>query len=214
VAARSSGVRRVAAPAHAQLITLSTTSSISGSRPLAPVPRSKSSPRFPDLFAAAAHTRDDAVAPGGRRPRRDARRRALHPRRAPRRPPTAAPTAARAHPPPPPARPPAVDIDPSRCVQDFALYQWEVQRFGPIIVCSGGTVTFRWRALHGVFQIPTIACPSNFTAQEAGNYAFLSPVSQGGGYVWELPKDTGHYWATSQQGQDCYNGARARGRRF
>jgi len=79
------------------------------------------------------------------------------------------------------------------------------QRFGPYNVCNGGTVTFDWTGMHGVFQIPTIACPSNFTAGETDLYKFLAAASDGGQYVWTVPNVTGHYWVTSQYGSDCIN---------
>ena len=66
-------------------------------------------------------------------------------------------------------------------------------------------MTFRWTGLHGVFQIPSIACPSNYTSGETDLYKFLAPASNGGEYVWKPPNKTGHYWATSQWGEDCKN---------
>ena len=83
----------------------------------------------------------------------------------------------------------------------------QVQRFGPLSICIGGTVTFHWTGMHGVFQIPTIACPSNFTAGETDTYKYLAPSSNGGEFVWKTPNSTGHYWITSQFADDCRNGA-------
>lgn len=60
--------------------------------------------------------------------------------------------------------------------------------------------------MHGVFQIPSITCPSNFTSQETDQYKFLASVANGGGYEWEVPEEPGHYWITSQHEQDCKNG--------
>jgi hypothetical protein len=103
-----------------------------------------------------------------------------------------------------------VTINPAECVKDFGLYNWSVKRFGPYIICRDGTVTFQWRGMHGLFQIPTIACPSNFTSQEAETYKFLAPASNGGGFEWKVPNKTGHYWVTSQWQNDCRNGERLR----
>ena len=89
----------------------------------------------------------------------------------------------------------------------------QVQRFGPLSICRGGTVTFTWVGMHGVFQIPTIACPSNFTAGQTDDYQFLAAASNGGQYVWQTPNQTGHYWVTSQYQDDCRNGAERRGER-
>lgn len=60
--------------------------------------------------------------------------------------------------------------------------------------------------MHGVFQVPNIACPSNYTSGETENYKFLAPVSNGGRYEWEVPNKTGHYWITSQHQDDCQRG--------
>jgi hypothetical protein len=89
-----------------------------------------------------------------------------------------------------------------------------VQRFGPLSICNGGTVTFHWTGMHGVFQIPTIACPSNFTAGETESYKYLAASSNGGEFVWQTPNSTGHYWITSQFADDCRNGAELWCRRF
>ena len=97
-------------------------------------------------------------------------------------------------------------IFPDECKQDAYLLDWDVKRFGPYTVCTGGRVTFRWRGMHGVFQIPSIACPSNFTAQQSDSYKYLTSVSNGGGYEWKVPEEPGHYWVTSQHNQDCKNG--------
>lgn len=99
-----------------------------------------------------------------------------------------------------------VTIFPEECKQSAFLYDWDVKRFGPYTVCSGGQVSFRWKGMHGVFQIPSIACPSNFTSQESDTYKYLAPVSNGGGYEWDVPEESGHYWITSQHNQDCRNG--------
>jgi hypothetical protein len=64
--------------------------------------------------------------------------------------------------------------------------------------------------MHGVFQIPSIACPTNFTSGEAESYKYLAPVGNGGGYDWEVPEppdgESGHYWITSQAPLDCKRG--------
>jgi len=73
-------------------------------------------------------------------------------------------------------------------------------------MCENATVRFQWKGMHGVFQIPTIACPSNFTSGETDSYKFLAPVSNGGGYEWEVPGEPGHYWVTSQHSDDCRKG--------
>ena len=100
----------------------------------------------------------------------------------------------------------AVTIFPDECKQDSYLLDWDVKRYGPYTVCTGGRVTFRWRGMHGVFQIPSIACPSNFTAQQSDSYKYLTSVSNGGGYEWKVPDEPGHYWVTSQHTQDCQHG--------
>ena len=99
-----------------------------------------------------------------------------------------------------------VTVDPSECARYVPLFDWDVKRFGPYFVCLGGRVEFMWRSLHGVFQIPTIGCPSNFTGQEGETYKFLAPTSNGGSYLWEVPNKTGQYWITSQSNQDCAKG--------
>ena len=81
-----------------------------------------------------------------------------------------------------------------------------MQRYGPLSICIGGTVTFGWTGMHGVFQIPTIACPSNYTSGETAEYKFLSAAANGGQYVWQTPNATGHYWITSQYMDDCNRG--------
>ncbi len=69
---------------------------------------------------------------------------------------------------------------------------------------------FQWKGMHGVFQIPSIACPTNFTSGEAESYKFLAPVGNGGGFEWKVPdpagEGPGHYWITSQQPLDCKRG--------
>lgn len=101
-------------------------------------------------------------------------------------------------------------IFPDECYSNFDLLEWDVKRFGPYTICKGGTVRFQWKGMHGVFQIPSIACPTNFTSGETDSYKFLSPVSNGGGYEWEVPDPpngtVGHYWITSQQPFDCKRG--------
>lgn len=101
----------------------------------------------------------------------------------------------------------AVTIDPKSCNKNFDLLDWDVKWFGPYVVCLGGTVTFQWRGMHGLFQVPNIACPSNYTSGETETYKFLAPVSNGGRYEWEVPNKTGHYWITSQHQNDCQKGA-------
>lgn len=66
--------------------------------------------------------------------------------------------------------------------------------------------------MHGLFQIPTIACPSNFTAPKAEGYEYLAPVGNGGNFRWEVPNVTGQYWLTSQWPGDCQNGEQQGGR--
>lgn len=100
----------------------------------------------------------------------------------------------------------AVTVQPSQCTDNFLLGRWEVKRFGPVVICQGGSVTFRWQGMHGVFQIPQLQCPTNFTSPEAENYKFLAPTSSGGGYEWKVPEERGHYWATSQHQSDCEDG--------
>jgi hypothetical protein len=85
------------------------------------------------------------------------------------------------------------------------LSDWSVMRFGPYTICANGTVTFQWTGMHGVFQIPSIACPSNFTSGKTSTYQYLAAASNGGQYVWDVPQ-AGHYWVTSQYGVDCLNG--------
>ena len=82
----------------------------------------------------------------------------------------------------------------------------QVARYGPLNICANGTVTFSWQGMHGMFQIPTIACPSNFTAPKAEGYEYLAPPSNGGSFTWEVPNVTGQYWVTSQWPEDCKNG--------
>ncbi len=82
----------------------------------------------------------------------------------------------------------------------------QVARFGPYNICINGTVTFNWNGMHGLFQIPDIACPSNFTAGKAEGYEYLAPPSNGGSFTWEVPNKTGQYWLTSQWPGDCQNG--------
>jgi hypothetical protein len=82
----------------------------------------------------------------------------------------------------------------------------QVARFGPYNICINGTVTFNWNGMHGLFQIPDIACPSNFTAGAAEGYSYLAPPSNGGSFTWEVPNKTGQYWLTSQWPGDCQNG--------
>lgn len=101
---------------------------------------------------------------------------------------------------------PAVTIYPENCYKNFDLLEWDLKRFGPYVVCKEGTVRFRWRGMHGVFQIPSIACPTNFTSGETETYKFLAPVSNGGGFDWKVPEEPGHYWLTSQHADDCRNG--------
>ena len=67
-------------------------------------------------------------------------------------------------------------------------------------------MTFSWNGMHGLFQIPTIACPSNFTAPKADGYEYLAPPSNGGSFSWSVPNKTGQYWLTSQWPGDCQNG--------
>lgn len=100
----------------------------------------------------------------------------------------------------------AVTIRPQQCEDTFDLLDWDVKRFGPYVLCLDGTMTFQWKGLHGVFQIPSIACPSNYTSGETTSYKFLAPVSNGGRYEWKVPNVTGHYWITSQSLDDCKNG--------
>jgi hypothetical protein len=101
-------------------------------------------------------------------------------------------------------------IFPDECYSNFDLLQWDVKRFGPYTICKGGVVRFQWKGMHGVFQVPSIACPSNFTSGETDDYKFLAAVSNGGGYEWEVPDPPngthGHYWITSQQPSDCKSG--------
>lgn len=99
-----------------------------------------------------------------------------------------------------------VTIYPENCYKNFDLLEWDLKRFGPYVVCKEGTVRFRWKGMHGVFQIPSIACPSNFTSGETDTYKFLAPVSNGGGFDWKVPEEPGHYWITSQHPDDCRNG--------
>ncbi|KAI8103023.1 hypothetical protein M9434_005811 [Picochlorum sp. BPE23] len=99
-----------------------------------------------------------------------------------------------------------VTIYPENCYKNFDLLEWDLKRFGPYVVCKEGTVRFRWKGMHGVFQIPSIACPSNFTSGETETYKFLAPVSNGGGFDWKVPEEPGHYWITSQHADDCRNG--------
>ncbi|MEO2192114.1 MAG: hypothetical protein ABGY24_06705, partial [bacterium] len=77
-------------------------------------------------------------------------------------------------------------------------------------ICRGGRVRFQWKGMHGVFQIPSIACPTNFTSGETESYKYLAPVGNGGGYDWEVPEppdgESGHYWITSQAPLDCKRG--------
>ncbi|KAL4517656.1 hypothetical protein Ndes2526B_g02060 [Nannochloris sp. 'desiccata'] len=94
-----------------------------------------------------------------------------------------------------------VTMDPEKCVMDYS-----VARFGPYNICVNGTVTFSWTGMHGLFQIPDIACPSNFTAPKAEGYEYLAPPSNGGSFTWEVPEKPGQYWLTSQWPGDCRNG--------
>jgi hypothetical protein len=103
-----------------------------------------------------------------------------------------------------------VTIFPDECYSNFDLLEWDVKRFGPYTICKGGTVRFQWKGMHGVFQVPSIACPSNFTGGETASYKFLAPVSNGGGFEWKVPDPPngthGHYWVTSQHVGDCTSG--------
>jgi hypothetical protein len=88
-----------------------------------------------------------------------------------------------------------------RCTENFYLNTWNQKRYGPMVICLGGSVTFRWRGgPHGVFQIPDMQCPSNFTGQEGEAYKFLAATAVGGEFLWKLPEKEGTYWATSQAG--------------
>ena len=101
-------------------------------------------------------------------------------------------------------------IFPDECYTNFDLLEWDVKRFGPYTICKGGVVRFQWKGMHGVFQIPSIACPTNFTSGETDNYKYLASVANGGGFEWEVPDPPngthGHYWITSQQQFDCKKG--------
>ncbi|KAL4448937.1 hypothetical protein ABPG77_007654 [Micractinium sp. CCAP 211/92] len=80
-------------------------------------------------------------------------------------------------------------------------------------MCGGGNATavFTWSGQvdHGIFQMPTDACPSNFTGFATDNYQELAPSSTAGNFTWQLPNATGDYWVTSQANQDCANGIKA-----
>ena len=101
-------------------------------------------------------------------------------------------------------------IFPDECYNNFDLLEWDVKRFGPYTICKGGVVRLQWKGMHGVFQIPSIACPTNFTSGQTDDYKYLAAVSNGGGYEWEVPDPPngthGHYWITSQQPFDCAKG--------
>lgn len=103
----------------------------------------------------------------------------------------------------------AVQIEPSsdNCRPMWEIGDWSPKYFGPIILCKGGFVDFKWRAgPYGVFQIPNLSCPSNFTGQKSDDYQFLAAASFGGSYRWILPNKTGEYFATSPQGTNCLDG--------
>lgn len=52
--------------------------------------------------------------------------------------------------------------------QDFWGWDFGAQTYGPVEICSGGTVTFRWHQVHGVFQIPRPGvCPFRYNATAA-----------------------------------------------
>lgn len=80
-------------------------------------------------------------------------------------------------------------------------------------MCSGGNATavFTWSGQvdHGVFQMPTDACPSNFTGFATDTYQELAPSSTSGNFTWQLPAAPGDYWVTSQANQDCADGIKA-----
>lgn len=58
----------------------------------------------------------------------------------------------------------------------------------------------------GLFQVPTDACPKDFTGFATDAYKELAPVSKQGQYAWAVPQETGDYWITSQAGTDCADG--------
>ncbi|KAI3430454.1 hypothetical protein D9Q98_005049 [Chlorella vulgaris] len=93
---------------------------------------------------------------------------------------------------------------------DKYLVQWGVGTLGPICMCPGGNsvAQFSWAgtAPHGVFQIESDACPSNFTGFKSDSYQELAPVSLMDDYDWNVPKEEGDYWVTSQAPNDCANG--------
>lgn len=81
----------------------------------------------------------------------------------------------------------------------------------PINLCPRPTpvIFFRWRGRHGVWQLPSAACPSQFAGNATDN-SELAPVAEGVGsasgmFQWVLP-GPGVYYATSQAPGDCESG--------
>jgi hypothetical protein len=108
-------------------------------------------------------------------------------------------------------RPATAVITSNVCYQRWTV-DWRVATVGPIFMCGGegsnSTVTFKWNANedHGVFQIPTDACPSSFTGFATDQYKELAAAGRVGEFTWQLPTTPGDYWVTSQANSDCTNG--------
>lgn len=106
---------------------------------------------------------------------------------------------------------------PHTLVQDFWGFDFASQLYGPIPICSGGTITFRWHSEQGVAQVsgPGV-CPSTTSAgPDSGAGAWtttLLPVQQGtrtAMYIWTDPGTPGpaEYYFTSPAGDECAEGA-------
>ncbi|KAL6767015.1 hypothetical protein ACKKBG_A38240 [Auxenochlorella protothecoides x Auxenochlorella symbiontica] len=113
---------------------------------------------------------------------------------------------------------------------DFWGFNSEPAAYGPIPICTGGTVTFRWHSVQGVYQIPGpgICPPPSGTSSASSTCSLLpstqppaavapceelAPLQQGthsptGMYIWADPGAGGGvtYWFTSQAGTACEDG--------
>lgn len=116
---------------------------------------------------------------------------------------------------------------PSQLTQDYWGFDKDPKHTGPIPICGGGTLTFRFHSKQGVYQVYRPGdCPSTMVKvaaaadegprsmdQDSAGGMELLPVTQGthaatGMHVWTDPGTDGHktYYFTTQAGNLCEQG--------
>lgn len=78
----------------------------------------------------------------------------------------------------------------------------QVQDYEPLEISVGDTVTFEWSGFHGIVEVPSGECPTNFMGPDI---VTLADESAGGSFTWEAA-EPGTYWLACQVGTHCLGG--------